>query len=66
MYKSIIYEAAIEMMRLDLIDFTAEYDNKGYLTMLDIDEKEMAKAKKDLIAKYKDKSMSKGELDRFY
>lgn len=64
MYKSIIYEAAIEMMRLDLIDFTVEYDNKGYLTMLDIDEKEMAKAKKDLIAKYKDKSMSKGELDR--
>ena len=64
MYKSIIYEAAIEMMRLDFIDFTAEYDNKGYLTMLDIDEKEMAKAKKDLIAKYKDKSMSKGELDR--
>lgn len=64
MYKSIIYEAAIEMMRLDLIDFTAEYDNKGYLTMLDIDEKEMAKEKKDLIAKYKDKSMSKGELDR--
>ena len=64
MYKSIIYEAAIEMMRLDLIDFTAEYDNKGYLTMLDIDEKKMAKAKKDLIVKYKDKSMSKGELDR--
>ena len=64
MNKTIIYEAAIEMMRLDLIDFTAEYDNKGYLTMLDIDEKEMAKAKKDLIAKYKDKSMSKGELDR--
>lgn len=64
MYKSIIYEAAIEMMRLDLIDFTAEYDNKGYLTMLDIDKKEMAKAKKDLIAKYKDKSMSKSELDR--
>ena len=49
MYKSIIYEAAIEMMRLDLIDFTAEYDNKGYLTMLDIDEKEMAKAKKEKI-----------------
>lgn len=64
MYKSIIYEAAIEMMRLDLIDFTAEYDNKGYLTMLDIDEKEMAKAKKDLIVIIKDKSMSKGELDR--
>lgn len=46
MYKSIIYEAAIEMMRLDLIDFTAEYDNKGYLTMLDIDEKKWQKQKK--------------------
>lgn len=64
MYKSVIYEAAIEMMRLDLVDFTAEYDNKGYLTMLDIDEKEVEKAKKDLIAQYKDKSMSKAELER--
>lgn len=64
MYKSIIYEAAIEMMRLDLIDFTAEYDNKGYLTMIDIDEKEMEKAKKELISQYKDKSMSKAELER--
>ena len=64
MYKSIIYEAAIEMMRLDLIDFTAEYDNKGYLTMIDIDEKEMEKTKKELISQYKDKSMSKAELER--
>nr|DAG68373.1 MAG TPA: Terminase large subunit [Caudoviricetes sp.] len=64
MYKSVIYEAAIEMMRLDLVDFTAEYDNKGYLTMLDIDEKELEKAKKDLVAQYKDKSMSKAELER--
>lgn len=64
MYKSIIYEAAIEMMRLDLIDFTAEYDNKGYLTMLDIDEEEIAKTKKELMAQYKNKSISKSEIEK--
>lgn len=64
MYKSIIYEAAIEMMRLDLIDFTAEYDNKSYLTMLDIDDHEVKKIKKDLIQKYKDKNISQNELNK--
>lgn len=64
MYKSIIYEAAIEMLRLDLIDFTAEYDNKGYLTMIDVDEKELKKLKLQLVDKYKDKNISQSELDR--
>lgn len=64
MYKSMIYEAAIEMMRLDLIDFTAEYDNKSYLTMIDIDEKELNKLKKQLNEKYKDKKLSQSELNK--
>lgn len=64
MYKSIIYEAAIEMLRLDLIDFTAEYDNKGYLTMIDVDEKELKKLKSQLVDKYKDKNISQSELER--
>lgn len=63
-YKSVIYEAAIEMMRLDLVDFTAEYDNKGYLTMLEIDEKELNKIKQQLVSKYKDKDLTQSELDR--
>lgn len=63
-YKSVIYEAAIEMMRLDLVDFTAEYDNKGYLTMIDIDDKELKKIKQDLYNKYKDKQISQRELDK--
>lgn len=63
MYKPIIYEAAIEMMRLDLIDFTAEYDNKSYLTLLDIDEDEIKRIKKDLYSKYKDKTISQTELN---
>lgn len=65
-YKSIIYEAAIEMIRLDLIDFPAEYDNKGYLTMLDIDEEELQKIKKNLTNKYKskNKNISDSEIER--
>lgn len=64
MYKSIIYEAAIEMMRLDLIDFTAEYDNKSYLTMIDVDEDEVKNLKKQLYEQYKDKNLSKSEIDK--
>ena len=30
--KSIIYEALIEMLEIDAISFTTDYDNKGYLT----------------------------------
>jgi len=36
-YKSIMYEAMIEMLNQDKISFTASYDNKGYLTVFDID-----------------------------
>lgn len=63
-YKSIIYEAAIEMMRLDLIDFPAEYDNKGYLTMLELDEEIIEKAKNDIVAKYKKKNLTALEIER--
>lgn len=33
-YKSEMYESLIEMMNLDLIEFTNDYDNKGYLNLL--------------------------------
>ena len=38
-YKSIMYEAMIEMLNQDKISFTANYDNKGYLTVFDVDQK---------------------------
>lgn len=38
-YKSIIYEALIEMMNLDCISLTSDYDNKGYLTLFEVDDK---------------------------
>ena len=45
-YKSIIYEALIEMINLDCIEFTADYDNKGYLTLFEVDDKVYASEKK--------------------
>lgn len=54
-YKSEMYEAMIEMMNQDKIEFTATYDNKGYLTIFDIDKDKYEKTKKDLIAKYKNR-----------
>ena len=45
-YKSIIYEALIEMLDIDAISFTSDYDNKGYLTVFEADEKKLEKEKK--------------------
>ena len=53
----------IEMMNQDKIEFTATYDNKGYLTIFDIDKDKYEKTKKDLIAKYKKQKMTDEEID---
>lgn len=45
-YKSIIYEALIEMLDIDAISFTTDYDNKGYLTVFEADEKKLEKERK--------------------
>ena len=62
-YKSEMYEAMIEMMNQDKIEFTATYYNKGYLTIFDIDKDKYEKTKKDLIAKYKKQKMTDEEID---
>lgn len=62
-YKSEMYEAMIEMMNQDKIEFTATYDNKGYLTIFDIDKDKYEKTKKDLIAKFKKQKMAEEEID---
>lgn len=61
-YKSIIYEALIEMINLDCISFTSTYDNKGYLTLFEVDEKLYNKEKKRLTEELKKKGYDKDEL----
>ena len=38
-FKSLMYEALIEMLNQNKIGFTSNYDNKGYLTVFDVDQK---------------------------
>ena len=61
-YKSIIYEALIEMLDIDAISFTADYDHKGYLTVFEADEKKLEKEKKKLEEKLKSEGYTGDEL----
>ena len=61
-YKSIMCEALIECMNMDLISFTADYDNKGYLTIFETDEKELNKAKKEIEEKLKQQKHTDEEI----
>lgn len=60
-YKSIMYEALIEMIHQDKIKFTASYDNKGYLMTFDIDEKLLAKEKKRITEQIKKEQKLEGK-----
>ena len=61
-YKSEMYEAMIELMNQDKISFTYPYDNKGYLTIFDIDEDKLNKAKKEITEKLKKQKLSDEEF----
>lgn len=61
-YKSMMCEALIEMMNMDLISFTADYDHKGYLTIFETDEKELNKEKKRIEAELRKQGVSEVDL----
>ena len=61
-FKSIMYECAIEVTNSDLVDFTAEYDNKGYLTIFQTDDAETAKVKKEIEDRLRKEKVSDEEF----
>lgn len=61
-YKSIIYEALIEMLNIDVISFTTDYDNKGYLTVFEADEKKLEKEKNRISEELKTQGFSGEEF----
>ena len=61
-YKSMMCEALIELMNLDVISFTTDYDNKGYLTIFETDEKELNKEKKKIENELRAQHVSEEEL----
>lgn len=61
-YKSEMFEAMIELMSQNKIGFTASYDNKGYLTIFDVDEKKLEKEKEKIIQELKSKNIKGKKL----
>ena len=61
-YKSMMCEALIEMTNMDLISFTADYDNKGYLTVFETDQKELNKAKRRIEEDLRNQHVDEKEL----
>lgn len=62
-YKSEMYEALIELVNQDKISFTAQYDNKGYLTVFDVDEDKIKNVKENIRAKLKKQNLSEQEIE---
>lgn len=62
-FKSIIYEAMIEMLNQDKISFTANYDNKGYLTVFDVDRKLLDKETERISAELKKQKVTGKEFE---
>lgn len=62
-YKSEMFEALIKMVEADLITFPAEYDNKSYLNIIEVDDKIMNKNKAEIIAKLEKQKLSQAEFE---
>ncbi len=62
-YKSIMYEAMIELLNQDKISFTASYDSKGYLTVFDVDQELLNKERKRIEEKYRKKKLPQSEFE---
>ena len=62
-YKSEMFESLIEMANQNKISFTSTYDNKGYLTVFDIDEKKLASEKARISAELKKQKLSEKEYE---
>lgn len=62
-YKSEMFEAMIKMIEAGLITFPERYDNKGYLTLLEVDEKTLKATRKRLEDKYKKMDLSIDEFE---
>ena len=62
-YKSMMYEALIEMLNQDKISFTSSYDNKEYLTVFDIDQKKLDKERNRISEELKKKKLNEKEFE---
>lgn len=62
-FKSEMYEAMIELINQDKISFTAPYDNKGYLTIFDVDEDKLEKEKEKISKELRKQKLNEKEFE---
>ena len=62
-FKSEMYEAMIELINQDKISFTAPYDNKGYLTIFDVDENKLEKEKEKISKELRKQKLNEKEFE---
>lgn len=62
-FKSEMYEAMIELINQDKISFTAPYDNKGYLTIFDVDEEKLSKEKERISKELRKQKLNEKEFE---
>lgn len=62
-YKSEMFEAMIEMVNQGKISFTAPYDNKGYLTVFDVDAKKYEKARQAIVDKLRREKLPEDKFE---
>ncbi len=62
-YKSEMYESMIEMVQQNKISFTGQYDNKGYLTVFDVDNKKYEKAKQEITERLKREKLTEDKFE---
>ena len=62
-FKSIMYEAMIELLNQDKISFTCSYDNKGYFTIFDVDEELIKNERQKIEERLKKKKLSDKEFE---
>lgn len=62
-FKSIMYEAMIELLNQDKISFTLPYDNRGYLTVFDISEEELKHKRQEIEELLKKKKLNENQFE---
>ena len=62
-FKSEMYEAMIELINQDKVSFTAPYDNKGYLTVFDIEEEKLSQAREKITKELKKEKLNEKEFE---
>ena len=62
-YKSEMFESLIKMVEANLITFTDNYDNRGYLSINEVDQNTLIKKKSAIMAKLDEENLSQTEYE---